>query len=222
MCNTPCCVAPIVCSHGYGCSKPNDVLTYRRDFQWLGSWPASRSLLAVLMGSVPPVRVLLCLFHLAIGFPQQLTEGQLALGDLLFMIEVSVLVMIRESVLDVTMLLFPKRHNFLVTRSLLRHVWRRHQSATIYHTLARMRTIQATSISEARTIRLLSRDSMLSKPFQCQMRARACLVDQAGAKLGVQCTQLQYSSATPQQARLRVTKAHAYHRLGKVFSYMPS
>lgn len=181
------------------------------------SRPASRSLLAVLMGSVPPVRVLLCLFHLAIGFPQRLTEGQLALGDLLFMIEVSVVVMNRESVLDVT-----KSHNFLMTCSLLRHVWRRHQSATIYHTLARMRTIQATSISEARTIRLLSRDSMLSKPFQYQMRARACLVDQAGAKLGVQCTQLQCSSATPQQARLRVAKARAHHRLGKIFSYMPS
>lgn len=134
-----------------------------------------------------PVWVFLCLFHLAIGFPQRLTEGQLALGDLLFMIEVSVVAMIRESVLDVTMLLSPKRHNFLITCSLLRHVWRGHRSATIYHTLARMRTIQATSISEARTIRLLSRDLMLSKPFQYQMRARACLVDQAGAKLGVQC-----------------------------------
>lgn len=138
------------------------------------------------------------------------------------MIEVSVVVMIHESALDVTMLLSPKRHNFLMTCSLLRHGWRRHQSATIYHTLARTRTIQATSISEAKTIRLLSRDSMLSKPFQYQMRARACLVDQAGTKLGVQCTQLQCSSATPQQARLRVAKARAYHRLGTIFSYMPS
>lgn len=184
--------------------------------------PASRSLLAVLMGSVPPVRVLLCLFHLAIGFPQRLTEGQPALGELLFMIEVSVVTMIRESVLDVTMLFSPKRHNFLMTCSLLRHVWRRHQSGTIYHTSAKMPNIQATSISGARTIRLLSRDSMLSKPLQYQMRPRACLVDQAGAKLGVQRTQLQCSSATPQQARLRVTKARAHHRLGKIFSYIPS
>lgn len=36
MCNTPCCSAPILCSHGYSCSKPNDVLTYRRDFKLLG------------------------------------------------------------------------------------------------------------------------------------------------------------------------------------------